>query len=289
MHLTAAAQPFSLNQEWLQAQAFRWTEHDDGWCYGFVSGHLIKVKQSEGGIEFHSEASEESLAPRVRDYFRLDQDIALVHDALRRDDKMAPIVDKYGHIRVLRQDPWECLVAYICSANASIPRITDIVNKLAERYGDPLTLEGVTCNSIPSAEQLVVAGEDKLVALGFGLNKGKRLYAAARAVTDGRLKLDDLSSASYVAARAELMELPGVGPKIADCVCLFALGKDEAFPIDRNIGNAIEQYYDRTYTSGAPNKGLLTWVREQFGEHAGYAGQLLFLDRPKRTSRRSGG
>ena len=280
MHLTAAAQPFSLNEEWLQSQAFRWTEHDDGWCYGFVSGHLIKVKQSEGGIEFHSEASEESLAPRVRDYFRLDQDIAAVHAALRDlGGPMPGLVKKYEGLRVLRQDPWECLVAYICSAQASIARITDIVNKLAERYGDPLTLEGVTRNSVPSPERLVGAGEVELEALAFGLNKGKRLYAAARAVTDGRLKLDDLSSASYVAARAELMELPGVGPKIADCVCLFALGKDEAFPIDRNIGNAIEQYYSRTYRSGAPNKGLLTWVREQFGEHAGYAGQLLFLDR----------
>ena len=282
MHLTAAAQPFSLKLEWLQSQAFRWTEHDDGWCYGFVSGHLIKVKQSEGGIDFHSEASEESLAPRVRDYFRLDQDIAAVHAALRRDDKMAPIVDKYGHIRVLRQDPWECLVAYICSANASIPRITDIVNKLAERYGDPLTLEGVTRNSVPPPEQLVQAGEGELQSLGFGLNKGHRIYKAAKAIIDGELDLAALADAPYPEARKALMTLYGVGPKIADCVCLFALDKPEAFPVDRHIRNGLKQYYSEeigTGASRASNPRLSRWAREYFGDHAGYSGQLLFLDR----------
>ena len=202
LHLTAAAQPFSLNQEWLKAQAFRWTEHDDGWCYGFVSGHLIKVKQSEGGIEFHSEAPEESLAPRVRDYFRLDQDIAAVHDALRDlGGPMPGLVKKYEGLQVLRQDPWGCLVAYICSATARVERIKDNVDKLATCYGEPKTLGDVTYHSFPPPERLVEAGEGELQSLGFGLNKGHRIYKAAKAIIDGELDLAALADAPLPGGR----------------------------------------------------------------------------------------
>ena len=283
MHLTAAAQPFRLNEEWLKAQAFRWTDHDDGWCYGFVSGHLIKVKQSEGGIEFHSEASEESLAPRVRDYFRLDQDIAAVHAALRDlGGPMPGLVKKYEGLRVLRQDPWGCLVAYICSATARVERIKDNVDKLARCYGEPKTLGDVTYHSFPPPEHLVQAGEGELQSLGFGLNKGHRIYKAAKAIIDGELDLAALADAPYPEARKALMTLHGVGPKIADCVCLFALDKPEAFPVDRHIRNGLKQYYSEeigTGASRASNPRLSRWAREYFGDHAGYAGQLLFLDR----------
>ncbi len=279
MHLIAP-RPFRLERSWLEAQAFRWTEHDDGWCYGFVKGSLIKVRLSGGGIEFQSETSEESLAPHVRDYFRLDQDIKPVYRELRDlGVPMPALVETYRGLRVLRQDPWECLVAYICSSNSSVPHITAMVNELADRFGEPQTLDDVTRNSVPSAEQLVEAGEDKLEALGLGLDRGKRLYTAATAVADSRLKLDDLSSASYAAARAELRELPGVGPKIADCVCLFSLDKSEAFPVDRHIRNGLQQHYHDQVGTGATYARLSRWARDYFGEHAGYAGQLLFLDR----------
>ena len=279
MHLTAP-RPFRLELEWLQSQAFRWTEHDDGWCYGFVQGSLIKVRQSGGGIEFHGPEPEESLEAHVRDYFRLDQDPKPASRSLRNlGDPMPELVETYRGLRVLRQDPWECLVAYICSANATIPRVTAMLDKLADSFGEPHTLDDVTCNAMPSAEQLVEAGEDTLEALDLGLDKGKHLYAAARAVTDGRLKLDDLSSASYAAARAELRELPGVGPKVADCVCLFALDKPESFPIDRHIRNGLQEHYHEQVGTGATHARLSRWARDYFGEHAGYAGQLLFLDR----------
>ena len=133
MHLPAP-QPFKLELRWLQAQAFRWCEGEDGWYYGFVKGHLLKVRHSEDGIEFRSEAPEESLKSAVETYFRLDQDITPVHDALREDDKLRALVGQYGGMRVLRQDPWECLVAYICSQNNKIERITEIVDKLANSY-----------------------------------------------------------------------------------------------------------------------------------------------------------
>ena len=280
-----APQPFMLELRWLQAQAFRWCEGEDGWYYGFVKGHLIKVRNSGDGIEFRSEGSEESLAADVKCYFRLDQDIKQVHDALRRDDKLSGLVDEYGGMRILRQDPWECLIAYICSQNNNIERITAIVNDLAGRYGEPLTLDDMTCHSFPSPERLAEVGEKELEGLRLGLSREKRILAFARDVDGGNLDLDALTRLPYRLVRGGLMSYEGIGPKIADCVCLFSLGKDEAFPVDRHIENGLKAHYEKSYTAGAKNARLLQWIRDKFGSNAGYAGQLLFLDQLRKAEK----
>ena len=286
MYLTAP-QPFKLDLLWLQAQAFRWCEQD-GWYYGFVAGHLIKVRNSPDGIEFRSNPAEESLAADVRAYFRLDQDIAPVHDKLRQDDKLRALVDRYEGMRILRQDPWECLVAYICSQNNSIERITEILNRLADCYGESHTLDGVTCNALPSPDHLAKVDERDLEGLRLGLSREKRIQAFARDVAGGELNLEALAGLPYRLVRGGLMSYEGIGPKIADCVCLFSLGMDEAFPIDRHIENGLKKHYEKSYTAGAKNARLYEWVRDHFGKHAGYAGQLLFLEQLGESDKEQG-
>ena len=272
-----AVQPFKLELRWLQAQAFRWSEKD-GWYYGVVRDSLIKVRQRGDGIEFHGDVSEESLAPSVTNYFRLDQDITPVHGALRRaDDRMGALIDLYGGMRILRQDPWECLAAYICSQINRVERTTQIVDRLANCYGVEHTLDGVPRNAFPTPERLVEVGAAKLESLGFGLSRGRRLHTVATDITGGYLDLSALSRMRHQQARAVLMSYDGIGAKIADCVSLFSLDKPEAFPVDRHIEEALKQYGAR-YTAGAPNAQLMRWVHNQFGPNAGYAGQLLFLD-----------
>ena len=272
-----APQPFELDIQWLQAQAFRWSPPKDGWYYGFVKGHPIKVRNSGDGIEFRSEGSEASLKSDVECYFRLDQDMEPVHDALRGVG-LGKLVDAYGGMRVLRQDPWECLIAYICSQNNNIERITAIVNKLARSYGEPHTLDGVTCNSFPSADRLAKVDERELEPMRLGLSREKRILTFARDVAGGNLDLDALTDLPYRLVRGGLMNYDGIGPKIADCVCLFSLGKDEAFPVDRHIENGLKEHYGKSYTPGAKNAKLFEWAKNEFGDHAGYAGQLLFLE-----------
>ncbi len=269
---------FELGIDWLRYQAFRWEKAGD-WCYGVIAGRPVKVRQSGGALEFRTadDVSEESLAPAVRRYFRLDEDVAPIHDALRAEgDVMARLVAKYGGMRLLRQDPWECLVAYICSRNNTIEGITRIVEALAREYGRPLELDGVRLNAFPSPDRLADAGEARLERQAPGLRRAATIAAVARDVASGYLDLDALSRFRLRQARSLLMSYDSIGPKIADCVCLFALGQTEAFPVDGNVGAAIERHYRKTYTPGAPNAGLLHWARERFGEHAGYASQLLF-------------
>ena len=258
MHLDAP-QPFTLELGWLRDQAFRWSEpHDDGWFYGVIDGNPVKVRHADGGMEFRSNVPEESIADRVRHYFRLDLDVeSLYWDFVRHADELLPMFDK--GTRVLRQDPWECLVAYICSQNNSVKRITEIVTEIACKYGEPQTLDRVPLNAFPTAQRLADVGAGELEELGFGLQRGRKIWKVARDVSDGTLDLDALARGSYDDARKRLMKYSGIGPKIADCVCLFALDMPTAFPMDTNISKALEDM-----------------ARERYGENAGYAGQLLF-------------
>ena len=273
-----ARQPFKLDLLWLRSQAFRWAERE-GWYYGVVEGDLVKVRQSGVGIEFRSSEKEESIKPQVESYFSLNRDIQPVHEALRRVDcLMARLVDRYGAMRLLRQDPWECLVSYICSQNNNIDRIAGIVEVLAERYGDPLALDRVSLNSFPSPQRLLDVGETELNSLSLGLNRGSRIHAVARDIVEGELTLDALRLLPYAQAKGRLMSYGGIGPKIADCVCLFSLDKAEAFPVDRHIAEALWEHYGKRFTSGAKNVRLMAWARSHFGPHAGYAGQLLFYE-----------
>ncbi len=270
--------PFKLELFWLRSQAFRWIECN-GWYYGVVNSRLVKVRQSGGGIEFRSGGTEESIKPHVESYFRLDQDIRQVHEALRRvDTKMDRLVGRFGGMRILRQDPWECLVSYICSQNNNINRIAEIVDELANKYGDPLTLDSVELNSFPTPQRLFEVGETELNGLGFGLNRGGRIHVVAGAVTRGDLDLDALRLLPYEQAKGQLMKYDGIGPKIADCVCLSSLDKPEAFPVDRHIAAALRDHYGKKYTPGAKNVRLLEWARAHFGPHAGYAAALLFYE-----------
>lgn len=268
-----APQPFCLEADWLNAQAFRWTERA-GWFYGIVGGQLIRVRNADGDrIEFEGKAAPDA----VTRYFRLDQKIGDVHAALIDADPehMPGLIERYGHIRVLRQDPWECLVAYICSANASVERIGTMVEKLADKYGERLSLNGEERNSFPSPKRLADADEADLHGLRFGLKKARTIHEVATDVIACALDLDALSRGSLAEARERLREYHGIGDKIADCVCLFSLGHGAAFPVDRHIDAALARI-------GKDAR----WARRTFGGNAGYAGQLLFLDQRSRIRER---
>ena len=275
-----AVQPFKLDLSWLRAQAFRWTEpKKDGWFYGVVRDSPIKVQQRGGGIEFRTDASERSLKPYVTDYFRLDQDIHRVHAALRRTDDdgtMTQLIEAYGGMRILRQDPWECLVGYICSQNNEVEGIAKIVADLASAYGARLTVDGVPLYAFPTPQRLSAVGPDALRKLAPGLGRGRRIHEVATAIAEGHLDLNALARMPHQQSRAMLMTYDGIGAKIADCVSLFALDKPQAFPVDRHIEEGLKPYRQK-HTAGAANARLMRWVEETFGENAGYASQLLFL------------
>lgn len=281
----AVDQPFDLAASLESGQAHRWRREGE-WFTGVIQGSFVKIRQAsfsaQGSardvVEFRSEPwPEAALLPRLQAYFRLDDDLNAVYQEICQDLRVAEMVGRYPGLRLLRQEPWECLIAYICSANNNIPRIHQMVEKLAESFGSPITLDGLVRHTFPTPQRLAQVSEGELRQLGLGF-RARYIAPAAQAVADGSLDLAALAHAPYEEAKAPLMECPGIGPKIADCVLVFSLEKLEAFPIDVWVRRALGEWYFPGQKT-PPDRVLLEWARQHFGRYAGYSQQYLFHGR----------
>ena len=267
-------QPFDLGASLESGQAHRWKKSDD-WYAGVVRGEFIQIRQKAQAVEFSSGPSpEEAAAKMLRDYFRLDDDIDAIYSDLNRDGRVAAMVNQYPGLRILRTEPWECLVAFICSANNNIARIHQLMERMSDEFGSPLTLNGLTRHTFPSPADLAEAGEDELRRLGLGF-RAPYVDQASRAVLEGKLDLPALVRMPYPEAKAALMEQKGIGSKIADCIAVFSLEKLEAFPIDVWIRRALAEWYFPGQKT-PPDRALLEWAQHHFGRYGGYAQQYLF-------------
>ena len=282
-----SGQPVDLEASLLGGQAHRWKREGD-WYSGVLRGELVLIRQDEQTIEFLSSPSApQAVVPRIRDHLRLDDDLPAIQFEIATDPNVAAQVERYPGLRVLRQDPWECLIAYICSANSNIETIHRNMERISDEFGEPLELphpnlsddEGahLSRNTFPKPVDLAEAGEGELRRLKLGF-RAPYVHQAAIAVAEKRLDLDYLLAAPYPEAKAELMALKGIGDKIADCIALMSLEKMQAFPIDVWVRRALADWYfpsEKTPT----NRVLLEWAQDYFGRYAGYANQYLFHGR----------
>ena len=278
-------QPLDLPLTLESGQAFRWHNVDGVWS-GFIEGRLLTLERDDAGLRIaYDPAAHPDAARAVRDYFRLDDDLPAIYARLCEDERLAAAVRQHWGLRILRQDPWECLIAFICSQNSNIPRIAGMQAKLADTLGERAALGTLTRRAFPTPEALAAAGEPRLRELGLGY-RAKYVAGTAEAVATGGLDLSALRAAPYDDAKAALLELTGVGEKVADCVLLFALDKLEAAPIDRWVRRALEDWY----LDGARLRyaELWAWTREAFGPYSGYAQQYLFFRR-RETGRKAEG
>jgi N-glycosylase/DNA lyase len=219
----------------------------------------------------------------LTDYLQIELDLSAVLATFPDDEPMRAAVNACRGLRLLRQEPWECLASFILSSTKQIVQIRQIVALLCERFGEPCSVEPVTRLdsatgrtlhfSFPSPERIAAATDAELRACKMGF-RAPYLLNAARQIAEGKFDLERLRQLSYAEAREELMKLRGVGGKIADCVLLFAYGFDGAFPVDVWVERALQRlYFPRRRAS---DKRLRRFAATHFGPHAGYAQQYLF-------------
>jgi N-glycosylase/DNA lyase len=276
-------------------QAFRWQFQDGSWT-GVIGRHWVRLTQTRDGILTET-AGPVADWQWLRDYLQTDVDLEAVLKTFPDDAPMRAAVAACRGLRVLRQDPWECLASFILSSTKQIVQIRQIIARLCERFGDPITTNFAAWSaalwhgeivdqkcapgrrpaflnySFPTPQRIAAASETELRACKMGF-RAPHLLAAARRVAVGKFDLDRLRHLRLAEARAELMTLRGVGGKIADCVLLFAYGFDSAFPVDVWVERALrELYFPRRRVSP---KRLQHFAATHFGPHAGYAQQYLF-------------
>ena len=270
--------PFCLDKVLYAGQDFRWQPWGGNWHSGVLAGNLIHIRQVGDVLEYKSHLNSD-LDEMLTSYFRLCDPIDEIYDEIScRDTTVAELVKKYPWLRVLRQpDPWECMSAYICSANNNVPRISAIVESIARDLGERIELCGDVRYTVPSPEKVLDAGVERLEKLRLGLDRHSKIFAAAKRISDGQLDLYNLAQSDVPHGETirELKESHGVGDKIADCIALFSLNKTMAFPVDVWVRRAVEDCSEPPPSS--TYKTIAKWAQGRFEKHAGFANQFLFL------------
>ena len=264
---------FDLDRTLSCGQAFRW-EKADGWWQGVSCGRAVRIRQDANRLTF-----EGADAGFVRAYFQLDQDLPAILASIDRDPIIGAAIQECRGLRLVRQQPWECLISYICATNTNIPAVKRRVALMAERYGRPVDGPSGRAYAFPGPEALAAVSRSELWDCKLGY-RTDYLCDAARLACEDPDWAERVAALPFEDARQALMRFKGVGPKAADCVLLFAFGFFEAFPVDVWIRRIVAETYlpelaGRKCTPADYDR-IRRFMRDYFGEYAGYAQEYLY-------------
>ncbi len=267
---------YNLEQTLNSGQAFRWTHEQGSWT-GVVGRRWVQLT-SEPDAVLARVASPVAGWDWLVEYLQIQEPLDQILETFPKDEAMKAALATCDGLRLLRQDPWECLASFILSSTKQIVQIRQIIQELCRRFGEPVPVPPgfAPAWSFPPARVIAELSDSTLRECKMGF-RAPYLAAAARCVSRGELDLEGVRFLSLTEARERLMELPGVGAKIADCVLLFAYGFPKAFPIDVWVFKAIKELYFSPRARRKVNLGKVRLFAENyFGPNAGYAQQYLF-------------
>lgn len=264
---------FSAKHIFECGQSFRWNRQPDGSYTGVAFGKVINVKSDEENNRVQLlNTNLKDFNDIWFDYFDLGRDYGEIKRTLSQDEVLQTAI-RYGQgIRILKQDPWEMLISYIMSANNRIPMIARSIGLLSQMYGQPITYNGETYYTFPTPQELSVAKLCDIEKCKAGF-RCKYIEKAIRMVLDGTIDLDYIKALDIESARQELLKVPGVGGKVADCIMLFSMQKYGSYPVDVWIKRVTEHFY---LHEDVPMKAIHAFARDKFGDLAGFAQEYLF-------------
>lgn len=220
-------------------QAFRWEKQADSSWSGVVKGVFLNISKM-GDTIILKNTSKDDFENIWIDYFDFNKDYVEICDTLKQDTLLAPTVDAFYGIRILNQDSWEALCSFVISQQNNIKRIKGIISRLCRIYGEEVR-SGFY--SFPSAERLSNLTVEDFENLGTGY-RAKYLERLAKDVASGAIDLEKIKTLSLDDARKELLNIYGVGIKVANCALLFGFGFYDAFPVDVWMKRVMEYYPD---------------------------------------------
>lgn len=263
---------FSIEQICDSGQCFRMKKLDNGRIEVIAKGRYLTVRQN--GSEVYFDCSEDEFESVWKDYFDIDTDTdyGKIIRSIDKNDTYLNNAAEYGYgIRILNQDLWEMIISFIISQRNNIKRIRGCILRLCEKFGEKKYVynedgskkvdafgKEVVYYDFPTPEALAKADIDEIKSLGVGY-RDVYIKKAAEAVFRGDFDLNVFEDMCYEDAKAECLKLYGVGEKVADCICLFALHHTDAFPRDTHIISIVDKYYNGSFP---------------FDMYKGYAGVL---------------
>lgn len=269
-NLTVRIPDFDPAHTFLCGQCFRWNQEDGIWT-GIANRRLIRLSFNDGVCTFFNMDKQEFTDVWVR-YFDLETDYGSIKKMLSEKDEHLrnAVIHGFG-IRLLQQEFYETLFSFIISQNNNIPRIKQIIEALSKSFGKPLDIDN-RLFGFPDVSALASASPDKISVCRGGYRCGYISETAKKLMKQSGF-IDIIRGLTRTEARELLLTLPGIGPKVADCVLLYSGLDRTAFPIDRWVKRVIEALY---FKKGTDEKTIRDFSLEYFGEFSGIAQQYLF-------------
>ena len=252
-----AVKNFNLDHTLSCGQVFRWHQHDGYW-YGFINRKPVKLKQEKDLLIYDGKVTREE----ITGYFNLDLDYIKVISTFPPNRILILALKKYWGLRIVKQEPFECLMTYILSSQNNIKRINNMVNELSRRIGKKMKFDGREVYAFPTLKDLKKCAKSDIASCRLGF-RDRYLDDAVAKLVSKEIKLEKISKMPYKKALEELLKIKGIGNKVANCILLFGYNKYEAFPVDVWIERVMRKYF--------PGKDA-----SYFGEFAGYAQEFLY-------------
>jgi N-glycosylase/DNA lyase len=261
---------FDLTHIFECGQCFRWIKQQDGSYNGIINDKFANVSFSNG-ILYIRNATEQDFIDIWYEYFDLGTDYSKIKSVLEKDEIMKEAIKTGYGIRLLRQDFWEMLISFIISANNRIPRIMKTVDTLSVLKGGCIEAN-YNAYGFPKIHELANATLEEIQQCKAGF-RCKYIYQTSQLMYQDAITKEMLQYLDTDMARKELMKLPGVGPKVADCILLFSGIKYDVFPTDVWVKRVMEVLYLEKESKLNEIQGF---AKDHFGDLTGYAQQYLF-------------
>ena len=254
-------------------QCFNFNIEEDGSYTAVHLGKIINVLARDNDVLIRN-ISLDDFYEVFYDYFDLGTDYKQIKEDLSANEVLKTASEYGDGIRILNQEMFETVISFIISANNGITRIKNSIRIISERYGDLIgEYMGREYYTFPKPEVLAKVDPQELrefARVGF---RDVRIVEASKMVADGFLNYESDQKLSTAELKEKLMQMPGIGPKVADCVLLFTYHRRETFPVDVWIKRVMETLF---IGHEVPKKQVDDYAREYFSDLAGYAQQYLF-------------
>ncbi len=252
-------------------QVFLWRKNGEYW--NGVNGQDVLRIDNSGSIKSYQNIK--------TDFFRKKDNIDKILKSISKDNTTRKAVKKYHGLRILNQDPFQCLISFIVSSNSNIQKIKTSLEKISRKFGTKIEFENQEYFLFPNPKKLAKASINEIKNCGVGY-RAKFIKEAANMIFLKEIDFESLKKSNYFETRQNICSIPGVGNKVADCIMLFSLNKLDAFPLDRWMIRILEKYYSEQFqleTKTITKKQydiLHEKIVNHFGPFAGYAQQFLF-------------
>ena len=253
-------------------QIFLWENYENVWFV--IDGQdIIMARQTPFEII--------TFTKKLKNFFREDDNYEKILKNIIKDKIVKKVTKYYPGLRVTRQDPFQCCISFIISANSNIPNIRMRLQKLCRKFGTKVRFQKRDFFLFPEPKRLANATLQELKECKLGY-RSKYVLDTSRAIALGEINFDELKKYEYKKCKELLVKLPGIGDKVADCVMLFSLEKLEAFPLDTWVMKILQKYYSDNFGMDKKNisknryENIHQDVLNHFGKYAGYSQQFLY-------------